>query len=100
MFHSRNCGFNIIGINDYVTTDHTNTTRNNGFNIIVKRFRSNEAKHFFFNRIVNIWNSLPTQIANNITIQSFTRKKFDKHLAIVHQMQYFLLAYIVFFLSL
>ena len=60
--------FDNIGINDYVTTDLTNTNRNNGFKIIRKCFRSNEAKHFFSNRIVNIWKSLPAQIFNNNTI--------------------------------
>ena len=70
----------------------TSTTRNNGFKIIVKRFRSNDAKHFFFNRIVNVWNSFPAQIVNSITIESF-KKKLDKHLASVHQIEYFILAH-------
>ena len=79
-------GFDNININDYVTTDLTSTTRNNGFKIIGKRFRSNEAKHFFFNRIVNIWNFLPAQIVNSITIESF-KKNLDKHLTSVHQIE-------------
>ena len=73
--------FHNININDYVTTDLTNTTRNNGFKIKAKRFRSNKA--FFFNRIVNVWNSLPALIVNNNTIESF-KKKLDKHLISVH----------------
>ena len=32
-----------VNIKDYVTTDLTSTTRNNGFKIIGKHFRSNEA---------------------------------------------------------
>ena len=76
---------------DYVITDLTSTTHNNGFKIIGKRFRSNEDKHFFFNRIVNIWNSLPAQIVNSNTIESF-KKKLDKHLASVHQIEYLVLA--------
>ena len=39
-------GFDNINMNDYVTTDLTSTTRNNGFKIIGERFRSNEAQHF------------------------------------------------------
>ena len=69
-------------LNGYVTTDHTITTRNNGFKIIGKRFRSNEAKHFFFNRIVSIWNSLPAQIVNSKSIESF-KKNLDKNLTSV-----------------
>ena len=74
-------GFDNNCINDYVTTDHTNTTRNDGFKVIDKRFRLNEAKHYFvfvfFNRILNIWNSLPAQIVHSITIESF-KKKLDQ----------------------
>ena len=61
-------GFDNISLNDYVTTDLTYTTRNNGFKINGKRFRSNEAKHFYFYRIANILNSLTAQIVNSITI--------------------------------
>ena len=49
-------GFNSIIINQYITTDLKNISRNNGSKIIGKYFRSNEAKHFFFNRIMNISN--------------------------------------------
>ena len=81
-------GFDNININDYVTTDLTSIICNNGFKIIGKRFRSNEVKHFFFNRIVNVWNSLPAQIINSNTIESL-EKKLDKHLALVHHIEYF-----------
>ena len=84
-------GFDNININiNYVTTDLTSTTCNNGFKIIGKRFRSNEAKNFFLNRIVNIWNSFPAQIVYSITFESF-KKKLDKHVASVHQTEYFFL---------
>ena len=39
-------GFDNIHVDYYVATDLTDTTPNNGFKIIGKRFRSNEAKHF------------------------------------------------------
>ena len=56
-------------------TDLTSTTCNNGFKIVGMHFRSNQANYFFFNRIVNIWNSLPAQIVNSNTIESFNEKK-------------------------
>ena len=43
----------------YFTIDTSNITRNNGYKIVGKRFQTNEAKHFFFNRVVNVWNGLP-----------------------------------------
>ena len=67
------CGLDNINTNDYVTANLTSTICNNGFMIIVKHFRSKEAKHFFFNRIVNICNSLPAQKVNSYTIESFKK---------------------------
>ena len=54
-------------------TDFTSTIRNNGFKIIGKRFRSNVAEHFFFNRIVNIWKFLPAQTFNSKRIEMFKK---------------------------
>ena len=59
----------------YFTIDNSNITRNNGYKIAGKRFQTNEAKHFFFNRVVNIWNSLPSNI-----IGCYTTEIFIKHL--------------------
>ena len=64
-------GFDNININDYMTTVLASTTRNNGFKIIGKRFRSKQSKAFFFNIIVYIWNSLPAEIVNSNKIESF-----------------------------
>ena len=91
-------GSDNISINDYVTIDLTSTTCNNIFEIIGNRFRQNKAKHFFFNRIVNIWNSLPAQIVNNNTIETF-KKRFDKHLALICQIKYFILEFYIFFIQ-
>ena len=81
-------GFGIISINAYVTINLTSATRNKGFKIIGKRFRSNEAKHFFFYRIVYIWNFLPIQMklfknCLRIVLKLF-KKKLEKHLAFIH----------------
>ena len=84
-------GFDNISLNDYVTTDLTSTIRNNGFKIISKRFRSNESKHFFFDRTVNIQNVLLSQAINNIAIESF-KKKLDKDLASVHHFEFSLMS--------
>ena len=76
-----------ICINEYLITYLTNTILNNRFKIIGKQFRSN--KVHFCNKIVNIWNLLPTQIVNNNTFETF-KKKLDKHLASVLRIEYFL----------
>ena len=72
-------GFSNLDANKYFTIDHSNLTRNNGYKIIPKRFQSHEAKHFFFNRIVNIWNKLPSEVVNSNSIESL-KNKVDKYL--------------------
>ncbi len=52
-------GFVNVNVSDYFTLDQSRVTRGNGYKIASKRFSSREAKHFFFNRVVNAWNSLP-----------------------------------------
>ena len=76
-------GSDNISINEYVTTDLTSNSCNYGFKII--------GKHFSFNRIVNIWNSLADHIVNRNTIQSFyKKKKLDNYLVSVHQIEHFI----------
>ena len=67
------CGFDNINLNDYGTTDLTSPTRSRS---LVTVFLSNEAKHFFFNRIVNILNSLPAQLVNSDTIESLKKNRW------------------------
>ena len=47
--------------------DRSNITRNNGYNIVLKRFETNDAKYLFFNRVVNNWNGLPLNVDNSDT---------------------------------
>ena len=72
-------GFTNINPNDYFSTDESRITRSNGFKIIGKRFETNEAKYFFFNRIVNVWNGLPSNVVNSITIEAF-KTRLDNYL--------------------
>ena len=69
-----------IDINKHFTVDKSNVTRNNGYKIIGKRFHTHEAKHFFFNRVVNVWNSLPRNITECVTVATF-KNRLDKYLA-------------------
>ena len=84
MFH----GLDNVNINDYVTVDSRSNTRSNGYKIAGKRFRSDEAKHFFFNRVVNVWNSLPALVVNSNTLETF-KNRLNKHLTSNPQNEYF-----------
>ena len=82
-------GFDNINAEDYLTVDRSNITRRrNSFKIIGKRFSSNEAKHFFFNRVVNVWNSLPSNVVDSITITAF-KNRLDKYLDFNPQLRYY-----------
>ena len=82
-------GFDNVNAEDYVTVDRSSTTRrHNSFKIIGKRFSSNEAKHFFFNRVVNVWNSLPSSVVDSITVAAF-KNKLDKHLDSNPELKYY-----------
>ena len=82
-------GFDNINTEDYITFDRSNITRRrHSFKITGKRFTSNEAKHFFFNRIVNVWNSLPANVVDSKTITTF-KNRLDKYLEANPQPKYY-----------
>ena len=65
-------GFDNINAEHYLTFDRSNITRRRHiFKITGKRFSSNDANNFFFNRIVNVWNSLPANVVDCKTITTF-----------------------------
>ena len=72
-------GFDNLDMNKYFEIDRSNQTRSNGYKIIGKRFQSHEAKFFFFNRVVNVWNRLPYDTVNSTSINSF-KNKIDRYL--------------------
>ena len=82
-------GFDNINVNDFFKLDRSNVTRNNGYKIIGKRFTSHEAKHFFVNRVVNVWNGLPAQVVESNTIDTSFKNRLDKYLARNPQLAYF-----------
>ncbi len=62
--------FDNVSISDYLVVDRERSKRNNGFKITGKSLRSEESKHFFFDRMANAWNSLPAEIVSCNTIES------------------------------
>ncbi len=53
-------------------------TRDNGFKIRKEKCKSDCRSKFFGNRIVNLWNSLPTEIVNSPSINAF-KNRLDTH---------------------
>ena len=73
-------GIKNMDMEKYFTIDTSNITRNNGYRIVGKRLQTNEAKHFFFNRVVDVWNGLPSNVINCSTTEIF-KKRLDVYLA-------------------
>ena len=70
-----------FNIYDYVTFN-TSATRSGTFNKLIHNYaHTNQARHFFFNRIVRLWNSLPTINLNltTNTIKSILYNHFWSH---------------------
>ncbi len=53
-------------------------TRDNGFKIRKEKYKSDIRGHFFGNRVVNLWNSLPSEIVNAPSVNAF-KNRLDMH---------------------
>ena len=76
----------VHGIYDPVTTKSLLTTvskssitrKHNKFKLTKHRTNKNGYKYFFTNRVINLWNSLPDDIADAKSVNSF-KNKIDSH---------------------
>ena len=77
---SRCCNLLLSALNDklFITTQN-DRTRNNGAKLIVKRFNTSVAAHFYPIKITTTWNALPNEVLNR-TVNSF-KNNLDKHQA-------------------
>ncbi len=53
-------------------------TRDNGFKIRKEKYKSDIRGHFFGNRVINLWNSLPFEIVNAPSVNAF-KNRLDMH---------------------
>ena len=70
-------GFDVLN-SEFFTIDTHCITRNNGFKLVGKRFRTDIAKNFFANRIINDWNQLPWDVVHSQSINIF-KNRLDKY---------------------
>ncbi len=71
-----------------ISLDLSRITRGNGYKIASKTFSSQETKHFFFNRVVNEWNSLPARAVESESVATF-KNSLDKYLIPNPEIRYF-----------
>lgn len=81
-------GFVNVDVNNYFTLAQSRITRGNGYKIASKRFSSQEAKYFFFNRVVNAWNSFPASVVESESVATF-KNRLDKYLMSKSAIRYF-----------
>jgi len=60
------------------TNDEDKSRRGHSLKLKKGRFYTNVRKHFFSERVVNLWNTLPDQIVNAPTINAF-KNRLDRH---------------------
>ncbi|MDJ0596593.1 MAG: reverse transcriptase family protein [Pleurocapsa sp. MO_226.B13] len=72
-------GLNRGDINRILRLNQTDRTRNNGFKLDKFRFRKDLGRNWFSNRVVNEWNSLPYEVVNSASVNSF-KHRVDKHM--------------------
>ena len=52
----------------------TSSTRDNGFALYKKKFKTTIAQNFFSNRVVNIWNYLPPEVVSAPSLSTFKHR--------------------------
>ena len=72
-------GFSCLNVAKYLTFACYKSTRGHPYKLFVKRFHSRLHSHFLFNRVVNIWNILPSCYFYTNIVSCFKTKleKFD-----------------------
>ena len=56
----------------------SSSTRNHNFKLKKKSFNTNQFKYFYSNRIVNVWNKLPSNVVNAASLNYF-KNAIDCH---------------------
>ena len=64
-------GFSGIEVGDLFTQAPESRTRGHEYKLMKMRCRLNTRKHFFSNRVVDSWNSLPKELVGLQTVQAF-----------------------------
>ncbi len=70
--------YNVRSLPFELVDEDAQPTRNNGFKIAKKRCTTNVRKDFLGSRAVNAWNSLPSEVVQSPSLNSF-KARLDKH---------------------
>ena len=75
-----------------------NRTRGHDLKLIKLTCSVDAAKYYFTNRVVNVWNSLPSHIVSSSTLSTF-KSRLEKHHDFSFYLIEFTVYYVVFYIS-
>lgn len=67
-------GYTDVDVDQFFTRSSVSQTRGNSCKLFKCHTFSVRESHFFSNRVVEIWNTLPNDVVNAINVQCFKRK--------------------------
>ena len=66
-------GISRVNPDDYFTLC-TNRTRNHGWKVVPPRFSTPQLENFMLVKVCNVWNRLPSDVVNSLTVDTFKRR--------------------------
>ena len=72
-------GINKRDINDVLKLNQDQRTRTNGFKLEKSRFKKDIGKYWFGNRVVDMWNRLPSNVVGAETLNTF-KNRLDRQM--------------------
>lgn len=67
-------GFDRVDFNNFFTLSNSDKTRGHQYKIVKVRSRLELRRHFFSQRIVNMWNKLPSNVVETDSVNSFKNR--------------------------
>ena len=71
-------GFSKVNYNTWFKLSVNSRTRGHSYKLIKSRSRLDIRKNFFIQRVVNVWNSLPSEVVEAESVNSF-KNRYDKY---------------------
>ena len=71
-------GFSKVDYKTWFELSDNSRTRGHGYKLIKSRSRLDIRKHFFSQRVVNVWNSLPSEVVEAESVNAF-KNRYDKY---------------------
>ena len=70
-------GFSKVNYNTWFKSSINNRTRGHSYKLVKSRSRLDIRKNFFSQRVINAWNSLPSEVVEAESINAF-KNRYDK----------------------